>query len=65
MINPLPRCRHPFKAPLLCICLALPAPVRAADSVLIENSRLGTSSWQLTNPVAAQPARLAPSPGPK
>ncbi len=46
------RCWHLFKVLLLCICLALPVPVRAADSVLIENLRLGTSSWQLTNPAS-------------
>jgi hypothetical protein len=34
----------------LCICLNVAVPLRAADSVAVENTKPGTTSWQLTNP---------------
>src|SRR5260370_21073594 len=35
---------------LLCICLNMAVPLRAADSVAVENTKPGTTLWQLTNP---------------
>jgi hypothetical protein len=34
----------------LCICLNTVAPLHAADSVAVENTKPGTTAWQLTNP---------------
>jgi hypothetical protein len=34
----------------LCICLNTAAPLQAADSVAVENTKPGTTAWQLTNP---------------
>ena len=37
---------------LLSICIYATASLRAADSVAVENTKLGTTAWQLTNPAS-------------
>ena len=41
-----------FPAIVLFLCLAIAGPLRAADSVALENTKAGTTTWQLTNPAS-------------
>jgi hypothetical protein len=41
-----------FTTLLFCIRLNVAAPLRAADSVAVENTKPGTTLWQLTNPAS-------------
>jgi hypothetical protein len=45
-----PHLRHLLQPLLLCICLNVAVPLRAADSVAVENTKPGTTLWQLQNP---------------
>jgi hypothetical protein len=45
---------HLLRASIFCFCVCLnaAAPLRAADSVAVENTKVGTTAWQLTNPAS-------------